>query len=98
MKFPMKFGYILVMLRTFEPLKVHILRKNVSYKAFLTNLDVSEAFRRVVSFKEVSLTYKRFMESTESHYVFKSIFESIIFILVLLDYMPEYLLERKVGH
>ena len=94
----MKFGYILVMHRTFMPLKVHILRKNVSCNAFLTNLDISEAFKRVESFEEVNVIYKLFLESNESHYVFKSIFESIIFILVLLDYMPEYLLERKVGH
>jgi len=42
--------------------------------------------------------YKLLLESNESHYVFKSIFESIIFILVPLDYVPEYLLERKVGN
>ena len=84
--------------RTFKLLKVHILRKNVSCIAFLTNLDVSEAFRRVVSFKEVSVIYKLFLESNQSHYVSKSVFESMIFILVLLDYMLEYLLERKVGH
>ena len=98
MKFQVKFGYILVMHRTFKLLKVHILRKNVSCKAFLTSLYVSGAFRRVISFKEVSMTYKLFLEYNESHYVFTSVFESIIFVLVLLDFVLECLLERKVGH
>ena len=84
MKFQMKFAYILVMYRTFKLLKVHILRKNVACKAFPTSLDVSEASRRIESFKEVSMIYKLFLESNESHYVFKSMFENIIFIFVLL--------------
>ena len=94
----MKFGYILVMHRTFKLLKVYILRRNVSCKAFLTNFDVSEAFRRVVIFQEVSGIYKLFLKYNESHYVFISVFESIIFVLVLLDHVPKCLLERKIGH
>ena len=84
--------------RTFKLLKVHTLRKNVSCKAFFTNLDVSGAFRRVISFKEVSVIYNLFLEYNESHYIFTTVFESIIFVLALLDYVPECLLERKVGH
>ena len=93
MKFQMKFGYILVMHRTFKLLKVHILRKNVSYKTFLTNLGVSEVFRRVVRFKEVCVIYKLFLEYNVSRYVFQSVFESIIFVLVLRNYMLECLVE-----
>ena len=89
MKFQVKFGYILVMHGTFKLLKVHILRKNVSYKAFLTNLGASEVFRRGVSFKEVCVIYKLFLEYNVSHYVFTSVFKSIIFVLVLHDYVPE---------
>ena len=94
----MKLGYILVMYRIFKLLKVHILRKNVSCKAFLTNLGVSEVFRRVVSFKEVYMIYKLFLENNVSHYDFPSVLESIIFVLVLHDYVPECLLERNDGH
>jgi len=44
------------------------------------------------------MIYKLFFEYNESHYVFTSVFESIIFILVLLDLVSECLLERKIGH
>ena len=67
-------------------------------QAFLTNLGVSRTFRRVISIKEVSMIYKLFFEYNESHYVFINVFESIIFILVLLDEVSECLLERKIGH
>jgi len=76
MKFQVKIGYILVMHRTFKLLKVHILRKNVSCKAFLTNLGVSEVFRRVISFKEVCVIYKLFLEYNVSHYVFPSVLKA----------------------
>ena len=69
-----------------------------SYKAFLTNLGVSEVFRRIVSFKEVCVIYKLFLEYNVSYYVFTSAFESIIFVLVLHDYVPECLLKRRDGH
>ena len=62
----MKSSYILVTHQTFKLLKVHILQKNVSCKAFLTNLDASRAFRRVISIKEVSVIYKLFLEFNES--------------------------------
>ena len=98
MKFQVKIGYILVMHRTFKLLKVHILRKNVSCKAFLTNLSVSEVFKGVISFLEIFKIYKLFLEYNVSHYDFPSVFESIIFVLVLHDYVPECLLESKDGH
>ena len=64
-----------------------------------------ELLERVISFQEVSVIYKGvsviyklFLEYNESHYIFTSVFEGIIFVLVLHDYVPECLLERKVGH
>jgi len=77
---------------------VLIIRKNVPCKAFLTNLGASKVFRRVVSFKEVCMIYRLFLEYNVSHFVFTSVFESIIFVLVVHGYMPERLLERKDGH
>ena len=82
--------------RTFKFLKVHIIRKDVCCKAFLTSLGVSEVFRRVASFKEVCMIYKLFLEYNVSHSVFTTVFESIV--LMLHEYVPEYLLERKDGH
>jgi len=38
-----------------------------------------ELLERIISFKEVSVIYKLFLEYIESNYVFKSVFESIIF-------------------
>ena len=61
-------------------------------------MSISEAFRRIITLEEVSMIYKIFLEYNESHYVFTSVFESIIFVLVALDYVPECLLERKIGH
>ena len=57
-----------------------------------------ELLERAISTKEVSVIYKLFLGYNESQYVFKSEFKTIIFVLVLLDYVPEYLLQRKVGH
>jgi len=72
--------------------------KECSCKAFPTKMGILRAFRRVISIKGVSMIYKMFFEHNESHYVFTSVFESIIFILVLLDLVSECLLERKIGH
>jgi len=41
--------------------------------------------------------YKLFLEYNVGHYVFTSVFQSIIFVLVLHDYVPGCLLERKDG-
>ena len=57
-----------------------------------------ELLERTISFKEVGVIYKLFLECIESHYVFKSVFESIMFVLVLPDDVSDYLLERKVGY
>ena len=97
MKFQVKFGYILVMHGTFKLLKVNILRKNASYKDFLTNLGALEVFRRVQSFKEVCVIYKLSLEYDVSHSIFPSVSESIMFFLVLHDYVPECLLVGKSG-
>jgi len=69
----------------------------LSCKAFLTSLGVLEVFRRVASFKEDCVIYKLFLEYNASHYVFISVFKSVIFILVLHDYVRTYLLERDLG-
>jgi len=97
MKFQVKFGYILVIRGTFKLLKVHTLTKNVSCKTFLINLGASKVFRRVVSFKQVCVIYKLLLEYNVSHDVFPSVSESIIFVLVLHDYVPECLLVGKSG-
>jgi len=79
----MKYSYIVEMHRTF------FLRclsyERMFLQSFLTNLGVSRAFRRVISIKVVSMIYKLFFEYNERHYVFTSVFESSIFILMLLN-------------
>jgi len=39
-----------------------------------------DLLERIISFKEVNAIYKLFLEYIESHYIFKSVFESIIFV------------------
>ena len=56
---------------------VHILWKYVSWQVFLTSLDVWELLERNVSFKGVDVDYKPFLVFIESHYIFKSEFESL---------------------
>jgi len=81
----MKYSYILVMHYTFKLFKVLILRKNVLVKSFLPIWVFQELLKRVISIKGVSMIYKLLFEYNESHCVFTSVFESIIFILVLCD-------------
>jgi len=50
-------------------------------KSFLPIWMFRELLEKITSFKEVGVIYKLFLEYIESHYVFKSVFESTIFIL-----------------
>jgi len=51
-----------------------------------------------MSFKEVGVNYKPFLEYMKSHCVFKSMFESFkLNPSCLFDYVPNYLLVGKLG-
>jgi len=49
-------------------------------KSFLVVWMFQELLERIISFKEVSMIYKLFLEYIESQDVFKSVFENTIFV------------------
>ena len=77
---------------------VHILRKNVSCKAFITNLGVSEVFRKVVSFKEVYMTYNSWYLSRVTMFSKVSLKAFVFSPGCILVCVPECLLVGKFDH